>query len=185
VSGTIVAGIVVALALLAIGAWFFWKRRQHSTIGQSLAAIAIEHLEDVVIPDGMEGEIHIEHLLLTRRGVLVLNIKSYEGVVFAADKLDQWTVIGPAGRLAFNNPLPSLYDRVAAVRQLLRDIEVAGFVVFPAGADFSKGRPDDVILPEDLIAAYAKPEKADLGRLIDAFGPHWEALRAATRPASM
>jgi len=185
VNATLLAGIVVAVVLLALGTWYFWKQRRRSTIGKSLAAIAIEHLEDVVIPDGMEGEIHIEHLLLTRRGVLVLNIKSYEGVVFAADKLDQWTVIGPAGRLAFNNPLPSLYDRVAAVRQLLRDVDVAGFVVFPAGADFSKGRPDDVLLPEDLIASYAKPDKADLGRLIDAFGPHWETLRAATRPASM
>jgi len=181
----LIAVITAAVLLLALLLWLVWRRSRRSTIRKSLAAIAIAQIDDVVVPDGMEGEIHIEHLLLTRNGVLVLNVKHYEGVVFASDKMDQWTVMGPDGRLAFNNPLPALYDRVAAVRQLVRDIDVTGFVVFPSGADFSKGRPGDVMLPEDLVAAYAKPDKADLGRLVDAFSSQWEVLSQATKPASL
>jgi hypothetical protein len=123
-------------------------------------------------------------LLLTAHGVLVIIVKTYDGVVFAGDKLDQWTAVGPGGRSTFNNPLPNLYDRVAAVRLLVRDVDVAGFVVFPSSADFSKGRPADVMLPEDLQEAFGKPDKPELGRVREAFAPHWEVIRSAAKPAA-
>jgi hypothetical protein len=80
--------------------------------------------------------------------------------------------------------LASLYDRVAAVRGLVRDIEVAGFLLFPSQADFSKGRPDDVILPEDLVETYAKPDKGGIGQVNEAFQPLWDRVRQSVRPAS-
>jgi len=182
--GLIIGLGAAALVLIAIFAWLWWKRRRRSSIHDTLRAIAVERLENILLPDGMGGEIHIEHLLLTARGILVLNVKRYEGVVFASDRMDQWTAIGPKGRSAFPNPLSALYDRVAAVRQLVRDVQVEGFVVFPSLADFSKGRPDDVRLPQDLLEAYAKPDKGDIGRLTEAFAPHWDRIRESAQPAS-
>jgi hypothetical protein len=177
---------VIALAAALIAAWLvwrWWQRRKGSSISDALKAIAVEHLENVLVPDGMGGEIQIEHLLLTRRGILLLDVKRYKGIVFASERMDQWTAIDSGERSTFQNPLPTLYDRVAAVTQLVRDVEVVGFVVFPSLADFSKGRPRDVTLPEDLREAYAKPDKADLARLMEAFEPYWEKIRAAVRPA--
>ena len=66
--------IAAAILLLACLFWLAWRRSRRSTIRKSLAAIAIAQIDDVVVPDGMDGEIHIEHLLLTRNGVLVLNV---------------------------------------------------------------------------------------------------------------
>jgi hypothetical protein len=181
---TAIGAITLGLLLLVVaGFWLWWRRRRRSTVETTLAAIALERLRDVFIPDGMGGEIHIEHLLLTVRGILVVNVKPYVGVVFASDRMDQWTAIGPKGRSVFPNPLSALYDRVAAVRQLVRDIEVAGFVVFPTLADFSKGRPDDVRLPEDLLADYARNDDDDPDRVTGAFAPHWEKIVAAAKPA--
>jgi len=184
-SRALIAAIVAAVLIFSGLLWLVWKKRRRSTVGRALAAIAVAHIRDVVVPDGIDGEIHIEHLLLTTRGVLVLDVKSYEGVIFASDRMDQWTVMGPAGRSAFNNPLPSLYDRVAAVRQLVRDIEVAGYDVFPSNADFSKGRPADIMMPEDLLGSFAKPEKAELSRMTEAFWPHWERISSVAKPASL
>ena len=182
---TAIGGIAAAvLVLIVAGFWLWLRSRRRSTVETTLAAISLERLRDVFIPDGMGGEIHIEHLLLTVRGVLVVNVKPYVSVVFASDRMDQWTAIGPKGRSVFPNPLSALYDRVAAVRQLVRDIEVAGFVVFPSLADFSKGRPDDVRLPEDLLADYARTNEADPGRVTGAFAPHWEKIVAAAKPAA-
>jgi hypothetical protein len=181
------AGIAIAAVVVALLAgwvmWRWWARRRRSSIRDVLKAIAVDRLENVLVPDGMGGEIHIEHLLLTTRGILVLNVKAYKGVVFASDRMDQWTAIDKGERSTFQNPLPTLYDRVAAVRQIARDLEVAGFVVFPSLADFSKGRPRNVRLPEDLLEEYAKPDKADVGRLTEAFQPYWERFRAAARAA--
>jgi hypothetical protein len=181
----VVGGVAFAATLL-VGLLLFlwWKRRKRSSIRDALSAIAIERLDDVLVPNGMGGEIHLEHLLLTKRGILVLNVKRYEGVIFASDRMDQWTAIGSDGRSTFQNPLANLYDRVAAVRELVRDIEVAGFLVFPSQADFSKGRPADVVLPEDLVKRYAIPDPTELRSLTEAFEPHWERIRAAVRPAS-
>jgi hypothetical protein len=177
----------LALALLGLGLLVYWlwrRSRRRSTVETALTAIAVRRLRDVFIPDGMGGEIHIEHLVLTVRGILVLNVKPYEGVIFASDRMDQWTAIGATGRSTFPNPLSNLYDRIAAVRQLVRDIDVAGFVVFSSRADFSKGRPADVRLPEDLLAAYARTDEADLSRVSGAFEQHWEKIVAVARPAS-
>lgn len=177
-----VAAAVVVLAGIVVGIWRW--RRNRSSIREAIAAVAVEHMQDVLVPDGMGGEIHCEHLLLTKHGILVINVKQYDGIIFASDRMEQWTAIGSGGRSTFRNPLPNLYDRVAAVRQLVRDVDVRGFALFPGTADFSKGRPEDVMLPADLLAGYAKPDKSQLGRLTEAFGPHWERVREAVRPAS-
>ena len=174
---------IVASALIVFAIAFWLKGRSKPSIESTLKAIAVESASDVLIPDGMEGEIHLEYLLLTAKGVLVLDVKRYEGAIFAGDRMNQWTSIAATGRSTFQNPLPSLYDRVAAVRQLVRDLDVRGGVLFPSQADFSKGRPADVLLPEDLLAIYAKPDKAELSRIVEAFEPHWERLRSAWRPA--
>jgi len=178
------AGSFVAVVLIGLIVWLWLKRRSRSSIRDAIAAVAIERLDDVLVPDGMGGEIHLEHLLLTARGLLVINVKRYEGVVFASERMDQWTTIGSDGRSTFKNPLASLYDRVAAVRGLVRDIEVTGFLLFPSQADFSKGRPNDVILPEDLVKTYAKPDKGGIGQVNEAFQPLWDRVRQSVRPAS-
>jgi hypothetical protein len=56
-------------------------------------------------------------------------------------------------------------------------------VLFAADADFSKGRPRDVVLPAELVERYRKPEREQLERLLDAFAPHWDRVKAATEPA--
>lgn len=176
---------VAALAVL-IGLLWLWRRhvaRKRGGIAYALRAVAVDSLDDVLIPDGMGGQIHIEHLLLTARGILVLNVKQFAGIIFASDRMDDWTAMGPSGRAVFANPQGDLYDRVAAVRQLVRDVDVAGFVVFPAAADFSKGRPKDILLAPELLERYAKPDRADIERHIEAYAPHWDRIRAACEPA--
>jgi hypothetical protein len=97
--------------------------------------------------------------------------------------MDEWTVMGKSGRLAFPNPQGPLYDRVAAVRQLIRDVDVTGIVLFPPAADFSKGRPKDVVLAPELVEHYKKPDRGDVDRLGRAYAPHWDRIKEAARPA--
>ncbi|HET7131572.1 MAG TPA: nuclease-related domain-containing protein [Gammaproteobacteria bacterium] len=176
-----------ALAVVAAGTFVVarvWRRRRGPLIEQALRAVAIDRLRDVLLPDGMGGQIQLEHLLLTGNGLVVIDVKAFEGTIFASDRMAEWTVIGGTGRFTFPNPLGTLYDRVAALRQLVRDVPVIGLVLFAAGADFSKGRPKDVLLPAELMDRYRKPEQADLERLLVAFSPHWDRVKAATEPVT-
>jgi hypothetical protein len=177
--GAFVAGAIAIAALL----YLRWRRRG-PPLAQALHSVAIERLQDVLVPDGMGGQIQIEHLLLTANGLVVIDVKAFEGTIFASDRMEEWTVIGNQGRFTFPNPQGTLYDRVAALRQLVRDVPVVGHVLFAPGADFSKGRPRDVVLPAELIERYRKPDRADLERLMDAFAPHWDQVKSATEPVS-
>jgi hypothetical protein len=180
----ILLGVLAVVAMLALAITRGWLRRRGPMLKQALHAVAIDRVQDVLLPDGMGGQIQIEHLLLTGNGLLVIDVKAFQGTIFASDRMAEWTVISSAGRFTFPNPLGTLYDRVAALRQLVRDVPVAGFVLFAAGADFTKGRPKDILLPAELLERYGKPAQADLERLLVAFAPHWERVKAATEPVT-
>jgi hypothetical protein len=179
--------IAVPALLAALVAFLIvrvWLRRRRPRLGQALQDVSIDRLQNVLVPDGMGGQIQVEHLLLTANGLVVIDVKEFEGTIFAGERMAEWTVIGQRGRFTFPNPLGTLYDRVAALKQIVRDVPVVGFVLFGAGADFTKGRPKDVVLPGELIERYRKPEQADLERLLVAFAPHWERVKAAIEPVT-
>jgi hypothetical protein len=178
----IAAGIGVGVLLAAFAGWMLWRRNRGPELARAIEAVSIERLQNVLLPDGMGGHIQVEHLLLTGQGLLVIDAKSFAGTIFASERMAEWTVIGKQGRFTFPNPLGTLYDRVAALRQLVRDVPVAGFVLFAGGADFTKGRPRDVLSAAELVERYRRPDDADLEPLLVAFAPHWDRIKAAIQP---
>jgi hypothetical protein len=178
----IVAGAVTLAVLLLLGAWLLWRRNRGPEVARALEAVAIARLQNVLVPDGNGGHIQVEHLLLTGQGLVVIDAKSFVGTIFASERMAEWTVIGKQGRFTFPNPLGTLYDRVAALRQLVREVPVAGYVLFGGSADFTKGRPRDVLSAAELVERYRRPDQADLERLRLAFAPHWDRVKAAIEP---
>lgn len=170
------------LLLFIAGVWIS-RRRRCGGLAEVLRAIRIAAKTDISLPDGNGGLIHLEHLMLTAKGLLVLDVKTVDGIVFASDSMAEWTAIAKQRRFTFRNPQPALLDRVAALRLIAKDIPVSGYVVFTAGADFSKGRPTHVIKPDELRERYSKPAHAELERVVDAFSPQWERVVAACEPS--
>ena len=180
------AWLLGALLLLAVLVLMRRTRRRRSRGGldELREAVGVDSISDVLVSDDMGGEIHIEHLLLTARGLVVLDVKTVAGTVFGSDRTDEWTVMTADERIVIRNPRGALHERIAALRLLVRDVPVCGHVLFVNGADFAKGRPSDVILPDELLVRYHKPAKAELDRIVEAFSPHWDRVHAACRPAS-
>jgi hypothetical protein len=98
--------------------------------------------------------------------------------------MQDWTVIAEDRRYTFPNPQPALYDRIAAVRQIVRQVPVAGRVVFLDGAEFTKGTPSLVCDIEQLIADFGEPDKSAAKFKIEAFKPHWELIQKAANQKS-
>jgi hypothetical protein len=170
--------LAVAVLLLA---WFVWARflRRRTPLESALAEIAFERIERLVIPNADEGEIQIDKLLLTSQGLLILEIKDVTGTVFGSDKMSDWTVIADDRRFTFPNPQPALYDRIAAVRQIVRQVPVEGRVLFLDGAEFTKGVPSLVCSLEQLVAEFGEADKNAAKFKIEAFRPHWELIQKA------
>jgi len=181
----IVAAIVLAilLACLAVVVW----RVTHTPRRRLLAtvkAISSDALSDIVIPDGLDGQIHLDLVLLTVRGILVLDIKDHRGSVFAGANMEQWTVMDGPRRISVRNPLGALHDRVHALEQLVEhEVPVEGRAVFTGDAKFVKGRPDGVMLLSELRESFARRNDGD-ERAIEAFRPRWQRVReVAARPS--
>ena len=147
-------GIGAAVVLLCVVAFFGLRAYQRGTRRKALLArlkrVAFETAHQVLVPDGMGGFIHIDHLLLTPRGVLVLDTRRVAGLIFGGDQMSDWTVMGRGHRYTFDNPQPSLYDRIAAVKALVGEVPVEGRLLFSNAGKFTKGIPKWVVMLDGI-----------------------------------
>jgi LPXTG-motif cell wall-anchored protein len=173
---------IVACAVLAGVLTLLVRRRRRSDLGAAVRTVALDTEHAVLVPNGMGGQIEIEYLLLTAHGIIVVDTKHFEGTIFGSDRMDEWTVMHKHRRFTFPNPQHTLYDRIAAVRRLVRDVPVHGHVVFSPLANFSKGRPREVMLANEFIEHYRKPDRSEVERIKEAFEPHWQQVKESLQP---
>jgi hypothetical protein len=169
----------VSAVVLLLLAWLVYRfvRGRGGDFEHALSAISFDRVEGLVIPSADEGEILVDYLLLTSQGLLILDVKDVQGAVFGGDKLQDWTVINDDRRYTFSNPQPALYDRIAAVRQIVRQVPVSGRILFLDGAQFTKGIPGLVSNLAQLVSEFGEADKKAAKFKIEAFKPHWELIR--------
>ena len=140
-------------------------------------------MERVIVPDGLDGKIEIDYLLLTSRGLLVLDVKEVGGIVFAGASLDRWAVMDGDERFSINNPVGPSMARVVAIRRLVPDVPVHGRIVFNDGTDFRGASLPQVVSLGQLREQFPASQMAAPDRAIDAFYSEWLKLREATAAA--
>jgi hypothetical protein len=147
-------GIGALLLLLAAGGYWglraYQRRARRRALLARLERVAFDAVHQVLVPDGMGGFIHIDHLLLTPRGVLVLDTRRVAGLIFGGDQMSDWTVMGRGRRYTFDNPQPALYDRIAAVKALTGEVPVEGRLLFSNVGKFTKGMPKWVLMLDGI-----------------------------------
>ncbi len=180
---------VMLLGLLIVGcvaAWRWWDRyRARRKLIKSFEAVSASVLRDVLIPDGSGGHLHIDFLLLTGRGLLVVDFRDVDGVVFGGEHMREWAVMNGTARSTFLNPLETLYDRVAAVRTLAGDVPVDGRIVFTERAKFPKGRPPRVLRLASLEAEYPPPEPGSTTHPAERYRAAWDELVTHAEPSPL
>lgn len=176
-----VAAVLLVLAALGWG-FIQWRAyRARRAIEATIASVACEIVKNVLLPDGNGGQIHIQYLLLTQRGLLVLDLLDLPGAIFGGDQMDDWTVIGKKRRFTFANPQHALYDRMAAVRLLTGDVPVEGRVLFTVRSDFPKGKPRNVMRIDNLLADFPIVDQTR-GYITAAFGDVWAHVKKQAEP---
>jgi hypothetical protein len=76
-----------------------------------------------------------------------------------------------------------LFDRIAAVRNIVRQVPVAGRLLFLDGGEFTKGIPELVADIDGLHDEFNEPDKAAGKFKIEAFKPHWDLIRKKAQGA--
>jgi hypothetical protein len=176
---------VMAAGLVWYSARALRRRSAARKLHLGIVSAGIEYLQNVLVPDGMGAGMHVDYLLLTSRGVVVVDLRDVGGNIFGGDQMTQWTVMNGASRSTFQNPQHALYDRVAAVRALAGELPVEGRVLFTRRAKFPKGLPRWTLMVDSLRAEFPKVDSDAARSVIERYRQDWEALRGAVSPSAL
>jgi hypothetical protein len=181
-------GLAAAVLLLAALGFFglraYQRRARRKSLLARLERIASAAAHQVLVPDGMGGFIHIDHILLTPRGIVILDTRRVPGLIFGGDQMSDWTVMGRSHRYTFDNPQPALYDRIAAVKALVGEVPVEGRLLFSNVGKFTKGIPKWVVMLDGMEVEFpvvdrSSPSLPDP----DHHAEDWSRLVAQLRPS--
>jgi hypothetical protein len=176
--------IAVAAVLGFAAAWILrWYRqyRNRAALRAAVTAAGADHLVDMLVPDGMGGGFHVDFLLLTTRGILVVDLRDVQGNIFGGDQMAEWTVMDGSRRFTFPNPQSALYDRIAAVRGVAGETPVEGRIVFTRRGKFPKGLPKYTLMVDSLNAEFPEGGQTATGPFADG----WVKVKKAVTPSYM
>ncbi len=128
------------------------KRKIHKILN----ARSPDLLEDFILPGAYGGLTHIDHAILTSGGILCIQTKHYNGIVFGGADEPQWTNVDGIHRRKFLNPLIQNEGRKKALQKVVPNVPVANLVVFTGSIQFTSPLEDNVIHVRDLNSYIAK-----------------------------
>jgi hypothetical protein len=139
----------------------YLKRFVTARIGQwrikaALEKLSTDVLHDFILPGAYGGLAKIDHAVLTAGGILCIQTKHYNGIVFGAEDEPQWSNVDGTKRRRFLNPVIQNEGRSRALRKVVPEVPVANLVVFTGSVEFTSAPPRNVIHVRDLESFIAK-----------------------------
>lgn len=135
-------------------------------------------LDDFLLPGAYGGLTRIDHAILTSGGILCIQTKHYNGLIFGDADEPQWTNVDGTVRRRFLNPLIQNTGRNRALQNVVPDVPVANLVVFTGDIQFTTRPEKNVIQVKSLDSYIAKFEFGPCK--IDDWDAVWMSLKAAS-----
>ncbi len=132
------------------------ERLGQRRIGKILQHRSKDVLDDFILPGAYGGLTCINHAILTSGGVLCIQTKHYNGIVFGGSDEPQWTNVDGIHRQKFLNPLIQNEGRTKTLQKVVPDVPVANLVVFTGSVQFTSPLAKNVIHVRDLDTYIAK-----------------------------
>jgi hypothetical protein len=111
------------------------------------------HLMNHVTLETDDGTTQIDHILVSRFGVFVIETKDYNGWILGKPADATWTKVLFRQKFKFQNPIFQNYRHICAVRILLDFLPpdaIRSLVVFSGNAEFKTPLPPGVIMLDQL-----------------------------------
>ena len=158
----VLATVVVVPVLLFLFRTRLKNWRQERNISKAIRRLGVRSMENIHLPDGMDGEVAIDYLLLGRDAILVVGVMRFEGLIFGSPHTDQWTQVINRRSYKFDNPDHNLQRQIDAVRLIAPGARVSGWHLFGHGAKFPKDKPDNVLQLGDIRSLPKRPQRGDI-----------------------
>lgn len=125
-------------------------------IRKALAKRSPDVMHNFILPGAYGGLAKIDHAILTAGGILCIQTKHCNGIVFGDEDEAQWTNVDGVHRRRFLNPIIQNEGRTRALRKIVPDVPVANLVIFTGSVQFTSAPPKDVIHVRQLESFVAK-----------------------------
>jgi len=152
--GSLVFLILVVVILATVSKWLSsaaWKgllgeQAVHRKLVKSLVAPDYRILRDVTLMTG-RGTTQIDHIVVSRFGIFVIETKNMSGWIFGSENDAHWTQSFRRSKVRFQNPLRQNYAHTRALQELLGldASKLHSVVVFTGKAEFKKRKPLNVM----------------------------------------
>jgi hypothetical protein len=165
--------ILVALAAgFVIGRYRAYRAFTFQNRGEALLSRAVlknfgppdYHLMNHVTLRMNDGTTQIDHILVSRFGVFVIETKDYKGWIFANAKQSDWTQVLFKAKFKFQNPIRQNFRHVSAVQDLLDFLPagaVISAVVFAGEAEFKTEIPQGVFSSLSALIDYLRAQTVE------------------------
>jgi len=111
-------------------------------------------LNNVTIPF-QDGTTQIDQILVSTKGVFVIEVKHYSGWIFGNEKSNQWTQSIYRVKNTFQNPIHQNFRHIKAIQQILDFLpkeHIHSIVVFSGSAEFKTPIPKGVFYLHTLVS---------------------------------
>jgi hypothetical protein len=134
----------------------------HQNHGEALVTYTLQsnfsapdyHLLNHITLRHRGGTTQVDHILVSRFGVFVIETKDYTGWIFAHADHATWTQVTFKDKFKFQNPIHQNYLHVKAVQELFDFVPVSAIqsvVVFVGDAEFKTDMPAGVFTLPQLV----------------------------------
>lgn len=179
--------VAIAIVGIALALILYLNRRRLAgalrewRLQRCLKQIGCEQIRNLVCADGLDGYYHIDRLALTRDAILLIAYKPYGGNIYCAERISEWTQVIGQKSFKFENPLFELENQLTALRLLIDNLPLHGYLFFNYDALFPKGHPDSVLNPESIPDRFLGPNCEPVNADIRAA---WELLKTHQKEAA-
>lgn len=146
--------LILALAALVLYRPFIAGWLGELRIGMALAGLpktGYTLMHGVVIPDGSDATVCIDHLVCGPAGYFIIDTENRAGRISGGAGDAQWVRTPTDGTpYGFANPLLKNRRHVEALRRVTGNAPIHSVVVFVRGR-FPDGMPDGVLTPKELV----------------------------------
>lgn len=133
------------------------ERRVDRALREKLNGIEYRIYSDVIIPS-LDGTTQIDHVVISRFGVFVIETKNLSGLIVGGSRDSHWTQWRGRRRYPFQNPLRQNYRHTKAIEPALgiSEREIVALVVFAGNCRVHAGLANHVTTLADLAATIAR-----------------------------
>lgn len=161
----------VLFGLVAYGFWYFNSPGFKGAVGESRVNSALQKNlsddyrvhADLTLPS-LGGTTQIDHVVVSKFGVFVIETKNMKGWIFGSADQAQWTQTIYGHKTRFQNPLRQNYRHVKAVEEALgiEKRHTHNIVVFSGSAEPKTPMPPDVCWSTHELASCIRSRQSVL-----------------------